>query len=307
MQTTLRIATRTSILATRQTEIVKALIHEIAPELSLEIVGIKTQGDKIVDKSLAKIGGKGLFIKELQQALLDDRADIAVHSMKDVPNDEHVDELDIVAMLPRVDARDAFVSENYNGLSDLPQNAVIGTSSLRRQCQLLSLRPDLETKLLRGNIDTRIKKLQAGDYDAIILAAAGLERLNMQQHIRYYFSIDELLPAVGQGAIGMECRANDTNTKALLAQLDHPKTHSLVNAERAVSETLQGSCQTPIAAYAEMHGDILQLRARVGYPDGSKIYASYQEGAMENAINLGKQAARDLLAQGAQEILDNLV
>ncbi|OHU84584.1 MULTISPECIES: hydroxymethylbilane synthase [Pseudoalteromonas] len=301
-QHTLRIATRKSALALWQAEFVKAQLMHFHPELKVELVPMSTQGDIILDTPLAKIGGKGLFVKELEQAMLDGRADIAVHSMKDVPV-EFPEGLELYTICEREDPRDAFVSNSYKQLSDLPQGAVVGTSSLRRQCQIRALRPDLDIRDLRGNVNTRLAKLDNGDYDAIILAAAGLLRLEMSERIASYIEPELSLPANGQGAVGIECRSDDTLTKSLLAPLEHAETRIRVLAERAMNRRLEGGCQVPIGAYAQVSGDQVQLRGLVGAVDGSEILRAQVSGRSEDAEQLGIELAEQLLAQGADKIL----
>lgn len=298
----LRIATRKSALALWQAEYVKAKLETFHPELTVELVPMSTQGDKILDTPLAKIGGKGLFVKELEQAMMDGRADIAVHSMKDVPV-EFPEGLHLNTICEREDPRDAFVSNQYKNLAELPQGAVVGTSSLRRQCQIKALRPDLKIIDLRGNVNTRLAKLDAGEYDAIILAAAGLIRLEMPQRIASFIEPEVSLPANGQGAVGIECRTDDAETQALLAPLEHAQTRVRVLAERAMNRKLQGGCQVPIGAFAEVSGDTLSLRGLVGSLDGTEILRAHIEGEISAAEALGEQLAERLLAQGADKIL----
>lgn len=298
----LRIATRKSALALWQAEYVKAKLETFHPELTVELVPMSTQGDKILDTPLAKIGGKGLFVKELEQAMMDGRADIAVHSMKDVPV-EFPEGLHLNTICEREDPRDAFVSNQYKNLAELPQGAVVGTSSLRRQCQIKALRPDLKIIDLRGNVNTRLAKLDAGEYDAIILAAAGLIRLEMPQRIASFIEPEVSLPANGQGAVGIECRTDDAETQALLAPLEHAQTRVRVLAERAMNRKLQGGCQVPIGAFAEVSGDTLSLRGLVGSLDGTEILRDHIEGEISAAEALGEQLAERLLAQGADKIL----
>ena len=264
---------------------------------------MSTQGDKILDTPLAKIGGKGLFVKELEQAMLENRADIAVHSMKDVPVD-FPDGLGLAVICERDDPYDAFVSSRFASVYELPEGAVVGTSSLRRQCQLRAQRPDLVVRDLRGNVNTRLAKLDAGDYDAIILAAAGLRRLDKAERIRSRLPPELSLPANGQGAVGIECRLDDPRTLALLAPLEHATTRYCVMAERAMNRTLQGGCQVPIGAFAEMQdNDHLWLRGLVGSVDGKQIIHGDISGPKEQAEELGKLLAEQLLAQGADDIL----
>jgi hydroxymethylbilane synthase len=299
----IRIATRKSPLALWQAEFVKAELERIHPGLSVELVPMTTKGDVLLDTPLAKVGGKGLFVKELEVAMLEDRADIAVHSMKDVPVD-FPDGLGLEIICEREDPRDAFVSNNFANLAELPKGAVVGTSSLRRQCQIRAMRPDLIIKDLRGNVGTRLAKLDGGDYDAIILAAAGLIRLKLISRIASYISPEESLPANGQGAVGIECRTDDARVKALLAPLEHLETRYRVIAERAMNTRLEGGCQVPIGAYAEIEGDELTLRGLVGNPDGSQIITGQVKGLKSEASQLGEQLAEILLAQGAKTILD---
>ena len=298
----LRIATRKSALALWQAEFVKAELERFHPDLTVELVPMSTQGDIILDTPLAKIGGKGLFVKELEQAMLDGRADIAVHSMKDVPV-EFPEGLELNTICEREDPRDAFVSNKYKSLDELPQGAVVGTSSLRRQCQVRALRPDLDIRDLRGNVNTRLAKLDNGDYDAIILAAAGLLRLEMPERIADFIEPETSLPANGQGAVGIECRSNDERVKALLAPLEHTETRIRVLAERAMNRRLEGGCQVPIGAYALVNGEQVHIRGLVGAVDGSEILRDEVSGSVENAEQLGVQLAEQLLAQGADKIL----
>lgn len=301
-KTVLRIATRKSALALWQAEFVKAELEKFHPELTVELVPMSTQGDKILDTPLAKIGGKGLFVKELEQAMLDGRADIAVHSMKDVPV-EFPEGLALNTICEREDPRDAFVSNTYKTLDELPKGAIVGTSSLRRQCQIKALRPDLEIRDLRGNVNTRLAKLDDGQYDAIILAAAGLIRLEMPERISDFIGADISLPANGQGAVGIECRIDDEATQAFLAPLEHNETRMRVLAERAMNRKLQGGCQVPIGAYAEIVGDDLTLRGLVGAIDGSVILQDSVSGSVKQAEQLGEQLADTLLERGADKIL----
>jgi len=297
-----RIATRKSALALWQAEFVKAQLEHFHDDVRVELVPMSTQGDIILDTPLAKIGGKGLFVKELEQAMLDGRADIAVHSMKDVPV-EFPEGLALHTICEREDPRDAFVSNHFADLNELPEGAVVGTSSLRRQCQIRALRPDLEIRDLRGNVNTRLAKLDAGQYDAIILAAAGLIRLEMGERIADYIEPEVSLPANGQGAVGIECRIEDEVTKALLAPLEHTHTRIRVNAERAMNRRLEGGCQVPIGAYALVDGEQVYLRGLVGAIDGSEILRDEVSGHINEAEKLGIELAEKLLAQGADKIL----
>ncbi len=299
---TLRIATRKSPLAVWQAEHVAAALRAAHPGLAVELVGMTTKGDKILDTPLAKIGGKGLFVKELEQGMLDGRADIAVHSMKDVPV-ELPEGLHLPVIMEREDPRDAFVSNRWASLEELPAGARVGTASLRRQCQLMELRPDLEYLPLRGNVNTRLKKLDAGEYDAIILAAAGLLRLGLAGRIRALLDPAQSLPAIGQGAIGIECRVDDERVNELIAPLHHQPTALRVAAERAMNERLEGGCQVPIAGHAVLEEDELWLRGLVGSLDGRTILRAEIRGPARDATGLGVIVADRLLAEGADEIL----
>lgn len=301
----LRIATRQSPLALWQAEHIQQRLLEQHPDLTVELVTFVTQGDKILDTPLAKIGGKGLFVKELEAALLDGRADLAVHSMKDVPM-QLPEGLALPVICEREDPLDAFVSNHYADFSVLPQGAKVGTSSLRRRCQLLAQRPDLEIIDLRGNVGTRLSKLDAGQYDAIILASAGLKRLGLATRIRHCLAAETSLPAVGQGALGLECRTDDRNTLDLIGFLAHSETSICVHAERAFNAYLDGGCQVPIAAFARLQDGQLYLEGRVGQPDGTKLLLAQQHGMPEQAEALGIALAKDLLAQGAGELLQAL-
>ncbi|MFG0834116.1 hydroxymethylbilane synthase [Aeromonas bivalvium] len=299
---TLRIATRKSPLALWQANFVKDRLEALHPQLVVELLPMSTQGDKILDTPLAKVGGKGLFVKELETAMLEGRADIAVHSMKDVPV-EFPSGLGLRTICEREDPRDAFVSNRFANVADLPQGAVVGTSSLRRQCQLRAARPDLVIRDLRGNVNTRLAKLDAGNYDAIILAAAGLLRLEMAERIRAFIEPEQSLPANGQGAIGIECRDDDHELHALLAPLEHAETRARVLTERAMNRALQGGCQVPIGAYALVQGDEIWLRGLVGQPDGSRVLRDEIRGPLAQGEALGLQLAERLLAAGADQIL----
>ncbi len=298
-----RIATRRSALALWQANFVKAELEAAHPGLQVELVPMATQGDKILDTPLAKIGGKGLFVKELETAILEGHADIAVHSMKDVPVD-FPEGLMLHTICQREDPRDAFVSNTYKQLTDLPQGAVVGTSSLRRQCQLKALRPDLQIKDLRGNVNTRLAKLDAGEFDAIILASAGLIRLGFEARIASFLEVGTSLPANGQGAVGIECRTDDAVVHQLLAPLEHKETRLCVLAERAMNRKLQGGCQVPIGAFAVLEQNELWLRGLVGQLDGSEILRAEIKGDASQAEQLGAQLAEQLLALGADRILD---
>lgn len=304
MKKTLRIVSRKSALALWQAEFVKQKLQSLYPDLNITIMGVDTEGDKNLSSSLAKIGGKGLFVKALEECLLDNQADIAVHSLKDVPA-VLPKTLEIGVILKRDDPRDAFISNRYTSLKTLPPNAIIGTSSLRRQSQLYALRPDLQTKMLRGNVDTRIQKLDRGEYDAMILAAAGLKRLDLSHRIQMHFSPEDMLPAVGQGALAIECRIQDAVTQKFIKALHHPITAYCVSAERAFNANLGGGCQLPVACYAEIDKNgLLTLQGFVGSPDGKQILKAKTIGKKETGLDMGKQVADQLLALGAQDIID---
>ncbi len=301
----LRIATRSSPLAMWQAEEVTRRLNELYPDLRVTLVKMKTSGDKFLDAPLAKVGGKGLFVKELEAGILEGSADIAVHSMKDVPVDIPPG-LELALIMEREDPRDAFVSNRYDSLAEMPAGAVVGTSSLRRQAQIGERYPQLTIDWLRGNVNTRLRKLDDGDYDAIILASAGLLRLGFEQRIRAPLEPEECLPAIGQGAIGIEVRSDDAAVKELLAPLAHAETTSRITAERALNQALSGGCQVPIAGFALVKDGQLYLRGLVGEPDGSKILRAEITGKIEQAAALGKKVAEDLLAQGADAILARL-
>jgi len=299
---TLRIATRRSPLALWQAEHVAARLQALYPGQTVALVPIKTQGDRILDVPLAKIGGKGLFIKELEQALLEGQADLAVHSMKDVPAELPAG-LCLSTLLESADPRDALLSRQSGGWSGLPHGARIGTSSLRRQCQLRFLRPDLRFDFLRGNVGTRLQKLDDGAFDAIVLAAAGLDRLGLAARISERLSPSISLPAVGQGVIGIECRSDDDTLHALLAPLDHATSRHRVTAERALNGRLNGGCQVPIAAHAVVAGDQLVLDALVGGLEEQVLLRERIEGSVSEAAALGRALAEILLARGADRLL----
>ncbi|MFM1897526.1 MAG: hypothetical protein RLZZ385_2600 [Pseudomonadota bacterium] len=301
----LRIATRQSPLALWQANYVRQALLDTHPGLTVELVSMTTKGDKILDTPLAKVGGKGLFVKELEQAMLEGRADIAVHSMKDVPV-EFPAGLILPVICEREDPSDAFVSNAHASFAELPTGARVGTSSFRRQCQLRHLRPDLEILDLRGNVGTRLGRLDSGHYDAIILASAGLLRLGEQARLRERLSFEACLPAVGQGAVGIECRHNDERVLNLLACLHHRDTADRVRAERAVNQRLQGGCQVPVAAFAELQGERLFLRARVGDLEGRRLLKAELEGDRRDGEALGRKVAEHLLQQGADVILAEL-
>jgi len=302
--TTVRIATRNSALALWQAEYVKAQLEHFHQDIVVELVPMTTKGDILLDTPLAKVGGKGLFVKELEVAMLEDRADIAVHSMKDVPVD-FPEGLGLEVICPREDPRDAFVSNKFSSLSELPQGAIVGTSSLRRQCQLKAKRPDLKIHDLRGNVNTRLRKLDEGQYDAIILAAAGLIRLKMNDRIAQYIEPEEMLPANGQGAVGIECRINDDTIKTLLKPLECSTTRIRVLTERAMNKALEGGCQVPIASYSVISkdGKEIHLRGLVGAIDGSELIESEISGPVIEGEMLGYTLAQELLSRGADKIL----
>ena len=297
------IATRASRLALWQAEFVQEALQNQYRGLKVELLKMTTKGDQIIDRSLSKIGGKGLFVKELETALLDGRADLAVHSLKDVPM-ELYEEFSLSTILKRADPRDAFVSNKYENLDDLPEGAIVGTSSLRRESQIRAHYPKLEVQPLRGNLDTRLGKLDAGNYDAIILAASGLERLGLGDRIRSRLSLEQSLPAAGQGALGIEILASRDDMRELLSFLSCQEATAATTAERAISQALGGSCQVPIAAHGIVEDNQLFLRAMVALPDGSESISTEVRGDLTNAQELGRQAADDLLAQGGQCILE---
>jgi hydroxymethylbilane synthase len=302
---TLRIATRKSPLALWQAEYVKARLEHFHPSLSVELVPMTSRGDVLLDVPLAKVGGKGLFVKELEQALLNNEADIAVHSMKDVPM-EFPDGLGLAVICEREDPRDAWVSNTFDSMDQLPSGAVVGTSSLRRQSQLLATRPDLTVKFLRGNVQTRLAKLDAGEYDGIMLAAAGLIRLELHERIRGFIAPEQCLPAGGQGAVGIECRLADAAIRELLQPLHHSLTAQAVTAERAMNRRLEGGCQVPIACFAIHQGDQLWLRGLVAEPDGSQILRGEIRDLVGRGEAMGIALAEQLLRQGADRILQKV-
>ena len=302
---TLIIATRKSQLALWQAEFVKAELEKAHSDLTVRFLAMSTRGDKILDSPLAKIGGKGLFVKELEHAILAGEADIAVHSMKDVPM-SFPQGLCLGPICEREDPRDAFISNTFNNLDALPEGAVVGTSSLRRQCQIQKARPDLLIKSLRGNVNTRLAKLDAGEFDAIILAAAGMIRLEMPDRIKSFLAAEVSLPACGQGAVGIELRSDDAETAALIDVLNHQPTAIRVKAERAMNTHLNGGCQVPIAGFAELHGDQLSMRGLVGSVDGSTMLYAQATGQASDAEKIGVGIANDLLDQGAEAILSEI-
>jgi len=299
------IATRESPLALWQAYFVRDTLLDAHPGLSVELLGMTSRGDQILDVPLAKVGGKGLFVKELETALLDGRAHIAVHSMKDVPMD-FPEGLELGVICEREEPADAFVSNTYATLEELPEGAVVGTSSLRRECQLREARPDLKVTFLRGNVNTRLRKLDEGEYDAIILACAGLIRLEMAERIRSRIPVSQSLPAGGQGAVGIELRSGDERTAGLLAPLHHGATAERVTAERALNRRLQGGCEVPIASFAVHEGDDLWLRGLVGRPDGTETLRAEARAPRAEAEALGITVADELLAKGARAILDEV-
>jgi len=305
MSRKLRIATRKSPLALWQANFVRQSLEKIHKDLQVELVPMSTQGDKILDSPLAKIGGKGLFVKELEMALLQDTADVAVHSMKDVPM-EFPEGLQLAGICKREDPTDALVSNKFSNLESMPKGATIGTSSLRRQCQLKYIRPDLHITDLRGNVGTRLHKLDEGNYDAIVLASAGLIRLDQSSRISSRLGPQECLPAAGQGAVGIESRVDDKETQKIISTIHDAETASCVLAERAVNHRLQGSCQVPIASYAELYKNEIRLRALVGRVDGTHIVRSEHVDDCDSARELGLRVADDLLNKGAGNILDEL-
>ncbi len=302
----LRIATRKSPLALWQAEHVRTRLQAVHPGLEVELVTMSTQGDRVLDSPLARIGGKGLFVKELEQGMLQGDADIAVHSMKDVPVG-FPPGLGIGVILEREDPRDALVSNRFTSVDALPEGARVGTSSLRRQCQLRARRPDLEILDLRGNVGTRLSRLDNGDYDAIVLACAGLKRLGLEARISAALEPEQCLPAIAQGVIGIECRVDDARVQGLIAPLDHPATRLRTLAERAMNATLAGGCQAPVAGYAVLQGDRIELHGLVGWPDGSEVIRGHISGPAADAEHLGQELAEDLLARGARPILEKLL
>ncbi len=297
------IASRESLLAMWQAEHIQGRLKTLYPDCDVQILGMTTRGDQILDKTLSKIGGKGLFIKELEQALQDGRADLAVHSIKDVPMDLP-EGFALAAIGERANPFDAFVSNRYERLEDLPEGAVVGTASLRREAQLRARYPHLVIKPLRGNLQTRLGKLDNGEYDAIILAAAGLQRLGLDDRIRLIISDTVSLPAAGQGALGIEIAANREDLLEVLKPLNHAITHACVTAERALARALGGSCQVPLAAYCTEENGLLTLRGLVGHPDGSTILEAYAQAPADYADSLGRAVAKRLADDGAMELIE---
>ncbi|MDB5803887.1 MAG: hemC [Betaproteobacteria bacterium] len=296
------IASRESRLALWQAEHVRAALQQLYPQCEVTVLGLTTRGDQILDRSLAKVGGKGLFVKELEQAMLDGRADLAVHSMKDVPADLPP-EFALAATLKREDPRDAFVSNTYGSLAEMPAGSIVGTSSLRREAQIRKRFPHLKIAPLRGNLDTRLRKLDQGDYGAIVLAAAGLKRLGLAERIRAVLTPAESLPAAGQGALAIETLAGRADLRAWLAPLNHAETDACVRAERRVNSGLGGSCTIPLAAYGVIEAGQLRLRACIAAVDGSGMLETELTGRVEEGEALGAQAAADLRARGADKII----
>jgi|JI9StandDraft_1071089.scaffolds.fasta_scaffold00493_27 hydroxymethylbilane synthase len=301
----LTIVSRKSRLALKQADLVKQQLNIFYPQLKIEIIGISTSGDEILDQPLMKIGGKGLFVNELEKYLLQNKADMAVHSMKDLPA-SLADGLIVTAILPRADSRDVLVSIDFASINQLPPGSIVGTSSLRRQAQLLAIRPDISITSLRGNVDTRLEYLISGKYSAIILAAAGLERLGLTTWIKHTFTWQEMLPAVGQGALGIEIKADNTQLQELLRPLHDWQTAACVQAERAMNAILDGGCQAPIAGFASIKNQLITLRGLVAEPDGKIMLRAVQSSALENIMELGRRVADDLLAQGAAKIISKL-
>lgn len=302
----LKIATRESPLALWQANHVADRLRQHHPDLDVQLVSMTTEGDRFLSAPLRQAGGKGLFIKELEQAMMDGEADIAVHSMKDVTVD-FPPGLQLTSILLREDPRDAFISNEFAGLADLPQGATVGTSSMRRRAQLMQLRPDLVISDLRGNVGTRLRKLDEGQYDAIILAAAGVKRLGIADRARDYLPVDDMVPAIGQGAIGIESRCDDEVTNSLIRLLDDPLTHQLVQTERVISQRLYGGCQLPIAAHATAEGDGITLRAMVGRLDGSEVLREDGNSPLGDSEVLGDRVANALLERGADKILKEVL
>ena len=301
----LRIGTRGSRLALAQSEWVKIKIKEQYPEIQVELVPIKTKGDRILDSSLSRIGGKGLFVKEIEEALLKNEVDLAIHSMKDLPA-ELPPGLSLAVFPQREDPRDALISLKDQNIAELPQGATVATGSLRRAAQLLALRPDLQITPLRGNVDTRLKKLESGEFRAMILAVAGLKRLGLLARAGSILAPETFLPAIGQGALAIEIRAEDTTTAGLLSFLNHPETEYTIRAERAFLKTLQGGCQVPIAGYARMEHNRITLQGLVAELDGRKLFKDSIQGSAEECENIGMVLAQRLLAAGADKILEEI-
>ncbi|MCX7990755.1 MAG: hydroxymethylbilane synthase [Proteobacteria bacterium] len=305
MKRKIKIGTRGSQLALWQANHIKSILEKSYPDYTFELVKIKTQGDKILDVALSKVGGKGLFVKELEDALLEKKVDFAVHSMKDVPV-ILPEGLHLTAITKREDPRDCFLSKNYNSLSDLPESAKVGTSSLRRQCQILSLRKDLQVEVLRGNVETRIRKMTEGVYDAVILAYAGVKRLNLMDYVKEVISEDLSLPAIGQGALGIECRVDDDEVNNLLSILNDDDSAVCVKAERAFLRVLEGGCQVPIGSYGRIIDNKLVLKGLVGTLDGKTIIKETVSGEKTDAEALGESLAEVILSKGGKKILEEV-
>lgn len=305
MKSTIKIGTRQSALALWQAEYVAKCLRDKYPGLTVELIKMTTKGDRVLDAPLAKIGGKGLFTKELENAMLEKRTDIAVHSLKDMPT-VIPDGLTIACITERYDVGDAFVSNKYDSLAQLPKGAVVGTSSLRRKAQLLAMRPDLDIRDLRGNVNSRLTKLDAGEYDAAILACAGLKRLGFGDRIKEVISRDDLLPAVGQGALAIEAREDDPEVLELIEFLNDDNTRSAASLERAFLARVEGGCQVPVGVYARAKGDTIEADAVIASLDGARVFRGKIEGTVSEAANLGRQLAEDLLADGALEIMHEL-
>lgn len=301
----MRIATRQSKLALWQADHVAERLRAAHPGLEVVLVPMTTQGDRVLDRALAQVGGKGLFVKELEVALAENRADIAVHSMKDVPG-ELPDGMMLCAFLDRADPRDAFLSQRYPSFGALPKGARVGTSSPRRQCQLKALRPDIETLLLRGNVETRLRKLSEGEFDAIVLASAGLNRLGLASHITELLDTERSIPAVGQGIVGIECRTADARSRELTTALNDRTAELCITAERAFARRLEGSCQSPIAGFAELSGSLLTLRGMVGSMSGDPLFRGQVAGPADSAASLGLNLAERLLNDGADKLLEEM-
>lgn len=302
----IRIASRESRLAMWQAEHVRDLLLKLPEVDEVQIIGMTTKGDQILDKSLSKIGGKGLFIKELEVALMEGKADLAVHSGKDIPMVLDP-EFELIGFMTRETPTDAFVSNYYASLSDLPEGAIVGSSSLRRQAQVLAKFPHLVVKPLRGNLDTRLGKLDRGEFQGIVLATAGLKRLNLNNRIRYEIPPEQMLPAVGQGALGLEIRRADSELKKVLTPLIDPIETKLVSAERLISKSLGGSCQVPIAGYATLQGDQMRLRALVASTDGQEVLSFESKGAVNDWEDVANSVIEQLKAAGAQRLVDESV
>lgn len=296
------IASRESVLAMWQAQHIQARLQQLYPHLEISILGMTTKGDQILDRTLSKIGGKGLFVKELELALLEGRAHLAVHSIKDVPM-QLAEEFTLAAITEREDPSDAFVSNHYQSLADLPAGAVVGTSSLRREAQVRAHYPQLDVKPLRGNVQTRLRKLDEGQYDAIILATSGLKRLGLEERIRSVLALQESLPAAGQGALGIETLSSAKEVQALLAPLNHDTTAACVMAERALARSLNGSCQVPLAAYATEEEGLLTLNGLVAHPDGSVVLTAQAQAPVNYADSLGRAVAKKLADDGAHDLI----